>query len=106
MRVSVSHTKGKQEAMRIIDQTADDFMKGMLAGPVQITNQRKVWKGSTMDFGFTGRMGFFSAPINGTITVTETEAIIDVELPGILKKFFPEERMQSEVQNRVRGLLT
>lgn len=106
MRVSVSHTKGKQEAKRIIDQTTDDVMKGIVAGPVQITDQSRRWNGDTMDFGFTGRMGPFSAPIHGSVAVTDTEVIIDIELPGFLKNILPEERVRSEVQTRVRGLLT
>ena len=105
MRVTISHDKGKKEAMRIIDQTADEFIKGMATGPVKVTNQSKSWNGSTMDFGFTGKMGIFSSPIKGKIDVTETEVIIDVELPGMLKNFLPEEKVRAEVQNRVRGLL-
>jgi hypothetical protein len=105
MRITISHTKGRQEAMKIINESTDKFMQGM-AGPVQVTDQRKSWNGSKMDFGFVGRMGPFSAPINGTIDVTDTEIIVDVELPGILKNLLPEEKVRTEVQNRVRGLLT
>jgi hypothetical protein len=104
MRISISHSKTRQEAIKIIDEGTDKFMQGV-AGPVQITDQRKSWNGSKMDFGFTGRMGPFSTPMNGTVEVTDTDIIIDVELPGILKNFLPEEKVRTEVQNRVRGLL-
>ena len=106
MRVTVSHTKGKQEATRIIDQTTEDVVKGIVAGPVQITDQSRSWNGDTMNFGFTARMGPIAAPIRGTVAVAETEVVIDVELPGFLKSFLPEERIRSEVQTRVRGLLS
>jgi hypothetical protein len=59
-----------------------------------------------MNFGFTAGMGPITAPIHGTVEVTDTEVIIDIELPGFLKSFLPEERVRSEVQTRVRGLLT
>jgi hypothetical protein len=106
MRVTVPHKKGKQEARRIIDQTTDDVMKGIVAGPVQITDQSRSWNGDSMNFGFTARMGPITAPIHGTVEVADTEVIIDIELPAFLKNFLPEERVRSEVQNRVRGLLT
>lgn len=104
MRISISHNKTRQDAIKAIDEGTDKFMQGV-AGPVQITDQRKVWNGSTMDFGFVGRMGPFSTPLNGTLEVTDTDIVIDVELPGILKSLVPEEKVRTEVQNRVRGLL-
>jgi hypothetical protein len=50
-------------------------------------------------------MGFFTAPIRGTVVVTDREVILDIELPGIVSKFIPEEKIRAQVEGRVKGLL-
>lgn len=105
MRVTVSHTKGLEEAKRIVDQSSDQLFQGTPGSPIQILEQQKRWDGSTMHFSFTGKMGFFSAPLKGTVLVTETDITVDCELPGLLKNFIPEEKVKAGIEGRVRGLL-
>ena len=59
-----------------------------------------------MHFSFTGKMGFFSAPIKGWVQVNEKEVTIECELPGILKQFMPEDKLKARIESRVRGFLT
>ncbi|MBC7925444.1 MAG: polyhydroxyalkanoic acid system family protein [Bryobacteraceae bacterium] len=105
MRVTVNHDKGLQGATQVVNESADQLLASAATGPVQITDIKREWAGSTMDFAFTGRMGFFSAPIKGKIYVTDKDVTIDVELPGMLKAFMPEEKVRAQVESRVRGLL-
>jgi hypothetical protein len=105
MKITVSHNKGEKEAMRIVDQSSEELFKGIPAGPIQIVDQHKSWNGSTMSFSFTGKMGFFKAPISGTVLVTDKDVTIECELPGFLKKLIPEEKVRASIESRVRGLL-
>lgn len=105
MRVTVNHDKGLQGAMKIVNDQADQLLGAAATGPVQITDVHRQWSGPNMDFAFTGRMGFFSAPIKGKVYVTEKDVTIDVELPGMLKHFMPEEKVRAQVEGRIRGLL-
>ncbi|HUS05183.1 MAG TPA: polyhydroxyalkanoic acid system family protein [Bryobacteraceae bacterium] len=105
MKITVSHNKGLKEAMRIVDQSSDDLFKGIPAGPIEIVDKQKSWNGSTMTFSVTGKMGFFKAPLSGTVLVTEKDVTIECELPGLLKRFMPEDKVKSNVEARVRGLL-
>jgi hypothetical protein len=105
MRVTISHDKGQKEAMRIVDQSAQDLMSGIPTGPVRITDPEKSWNGNTMNFSFRVKMGLFRTSIHGTVLVTDKDAIIDVELPGIMKTFLPEEKIRAAVETKVRGLL-
>ncbi|MBC8167571.1 MAG: polyhydroxyalkanoic acid system family protein [Bryobacteraceae bacterium] len=105
MRVTVSHNKGLQGATKIVNDSADQLLAGAATGPVQITDMQRHWEGSTMDFSFRGRMGFLSSEIKGKVFVTEQDVTIDVELPGILKQFMPEEKVKAQLETRVRGLL-
>ena len=59
-----------------------------------------------MHFSFTGKMGFFTAPLKGWVQVTEKDVTIECELPGILSKLMPEEKVKAQIESRVRGLLT
>ena len=106
MRVTIAHDKGQKEAMRIIDQSAKDLIGGLPTGPVKITDTEKSWNGNTMTFSFRAKMGLFGSLIHGTILVTEKDAIIDIELPGIVKNFFPEEKIRAAVETKAKGLLT
>ena len=105
MRVSITHDKGLSEAMRIVDESSVEFFKGMPMGPVEIANHHKSWRGTTMEFSFTAKMGFVKMPMTGTVEVTAKEIILDFELPGILKGVLPEEKVREAVQGRIAGLL-
>jgi len=105
MRVTVNHDKGLQGATKIVNDSADQLLASAASGPVTITDMNRQWNGSTMDFSFVGRMGFFSAPIKGKVYVTEKDVTVDVELPALLKQFMPEEKVRASLEGRVRGLL-
>lgn len=106
MRVTVSHTKTRQEVKKIVDDSTEQMFQGMPGSPVKIVDHQKSWNGDVMDFSLTGKMGVFSAPLKGTITVTDKDLTIDCELPGILKSFLPEEKVKTGIESRVRGLLS
>jgi len=105
MRVTVNHNKGLDGATKIVNDSADQLLASAASGPVKITDMQREWNGSTMDFSFVGRMGFFSAPIKGKVYVTDRDVTVDVDLPGLLKQFMPEEKVRAAVEGRVRGLL-
>ncbi|HYP14581.1 MAG TPA: polyhydroxyalkanoic acid system family protein [Bryobacteraceae bacterium] len=105
MRVTVSHNKTRQEVKKIVDDSADQMFRGMPGSPVQIQDQQKNWNGDVMDFSLTGKMGIFSAPLKGTVSVTDKDVTVDCELPGILKSFMPEEKVKASIESQVRGLL-
>ena len=105
MRVTVTHNKGLQGVMKIVDESADQLMASATTGPVVVTEVNRRWDGSTLHFSFTGRMGIFSAPIRGTVECSEKDVTVDIELPGALKHFIPEEKVKQQVEGRVKGLL-
>lgn len=107
MRITITHNRGQQEAIKRIDGAFDDFFKGMpFAGPLEVVDQTKTWNGNKMDFSFTGKLGFFKAPITGSITVEEKDLTIEIELPGFLKNLLPENTVKQNIETKVKGLLT
>ena len=105
MRVTVSHNKGLQGAVKIVNDSADQLMASAATGPVTISDVERRWEGSTMHFSFKGRMGFFSSAVKGYVQCNEKDVTIEVDLPPALKAFVPEEKMKAQVEGRVRGLL-
>jgi hypothetical protein len=105
MRVTVSHSKSEQEVKKIVDDSTDQLFGGMPGSPLQIVDQQKRWDGSTMHFSFTGKMGFFTAPLRGTVIVTEKDVTVECDLPPLLKSFIPEQKIEEGVKSQVRGLL-
>jgi hypothetical protein len=106
MRVTVSHNKTQQEAIRAVDEATTDVLRSMASGPVQIAEQTKNWQGNVMHFSVKGRMAIFSATVVGTIEVTDKEVIIEADLPGLLTKMVPEEKIRAGIQTKVKALLT
>ena len=105
MRVTISHNKGRQEATRLVNEQADQLFNSVAAGPVQVVDKHKAWSDNVMDFGFKAKMGFFSVPITGKVECTDSEVIIEADLPPLLTRMIPEEKIKSGIEGRVRGML-
>jgi hypothetical protein len=104
MRITVSHNKSKDQIIQAVDRSFDDLFKGSPLIPVQVTNEKRQWQGSTLAFSFNASMGLLSAPIKGTIAVTDHDLTIDADL-GLLEKLLGG-GMTKTVEGRVKGLLT
>ena len=104
MRVTVSHTKNKEEVMRAVDRSFEDLFRGIGAIPVQFDDERRNWQGSTLSFSFTAKMGFMSTPIKGIVEVTDRDLTIDADL-GLFERLLPTAKVQQSVSGAVRGLL-
>ncbi len=105
MTVIVPHKKSKQEVTGIIDRGATDLFSGAAGPAIQIVDQKKEWNGDTMTFSFRGKMGFMSVPISGTVEVKDDSVVIVCELPGMLKSLIGEQKAQSAISDKVKGLL-
>jgi hypothetical protein len=104
MRVTVSHNKPKQEIIQIVDRSFDEVFRGMGVVSLQIVNEKRSWAGSTMTFSFDAKMGFLSAPIKGTVDVTDKDVTIAADL-GLFEKLLPARQAQAAVEGRIRGLI-
>lgn len=104
MRVSVSHNRSKEEVIQSVDRSFNDLFQGIGGIPVRLTQEHKSWQGSTLTFALSAKMGLLSAPIKGTIEVTDRDIIIDADL-GILERMIPAKKAQEIIGHHVRGLL-
>ena len=105
MRLIVPHGKTQAEVTKKLDEGVDSLFAGAVGSSIEIANSQKDWIGSTLHFSFTSRMGFIALPISGTIDVDDTNAILDVELPALVKTFIGEDRIAANIQERVRVML-
>lgn len=104
MRITVSHTKTKEEVIRNVDRSFDDLLKGVPGFPLQIVNEHRSWQGSTLTFAVRAKMGFLSSPIKGRVEVTDKDITIDADL-GVFEKLLSG-GAKASLESRVRGLLT
>ena len=102
MKIIVPHNKPKEEVIQTIDRSIDDLLRQSL--PVKFTVQQRTWQGSTLTFAVAAKVGFVNAPVKGSIEVTDTDLIIDVDL-GMLSNFVSDEKARAVVGTRIRGLL-
>ncbi len=105
MRITVSHTRPKQEVILSVDRSFDDLFRGIGMIPIQFVEERRSWQGSTLTFSLSAKMGFVSTPIKGTIEVTDKDLTIDADL-GLLERLIPATKAKEAITSRVRGLLT
>jgi len=105
MRITVSHDKGKAEAMRAVDTATDQVLRPIFSGPLKMSDVQKQWKDSTMDFSLMAGLGAaVRVPIKGSIIVTDRDITIDVDLPTFLENLLPDS-IRTGVQSALRGLL-
>ena len=105
MRITVSHTKSKEEVMRAVDRSFNDLFQGISITPLQFVDEKRSWQGSTMNFVLKAKMGFVSVPIRGTIEVTDRDLIVEVDL-GLLERLLGATQAREAITTHVRGLLT
>lgn len=91
--------------IHLVDRAFEDAFRGLVPGPVSITDQQKAWQGSVMRFSLIARMGFIKNPISGTVEVTERDITIDADL-GMLGNLIPAREVRSNLETRLRKLLT
>lgn len=103
MRITVSHNKAKDPIIKAVDRSFDDLFKGTPLVPVRVANEKREWKGDTLFFSFNATIGLLSAPIKGTVDVTDRDLTIDADL-GLLEKLLGG-GMSKAVEGRVKGLL-
>jgi hypothetical protein len=104
MRITIAHSKGRQQMIQIVDQAFDDAFRGLVPGPLTITGQQKTWEGPVMKFSLIARMGFIKNPISGTVEVTDSDVTIDADL-GMLGNLIPAQEVRSNLETRFRKLL-
>jgi hypothetical protein len=104
VRISLSHTRPKQEVIASVERSFNDLFQQAGALPVKLTVDQRSWQGSVMSFQITAKMGIMSTPIKGTVEVTDTDIIIDADL-GILGRFIDEKTAQQMLGNKLKGLL-
>ncbi len=105
MRITISHGKTKAEVVRAVDRSFDDIFKNLGPLPIQLTDEKRAWTGSTLAFSFNAKMGLLSSFIKGTVDVTDHDVTIDADL-GLLDRLLSSKASKGVIENKVRGYLT
>jgi hypothetical protein len=104
MRITIAHSKGQQQMIQTVDRAFEEAFRGVVPGPLTISDQQKAWQGSVMKFSLIARLGFIKNPISGTVEVTERDVTIDADL-GMLGNLIPAGEVRSNLETRFRKLL-
>ena len=105
MRVDVTHQLGKEAAMPVMDRCLDHLLGG-LGSNIEILDKKTSWTGANMRFSFTGKVGYISVPLAGTIDVNDANVIVNMDLPPMVKTFIGEDKIHRIVETNVREMLT
>jgi hypothetical protein len=105
MTVVTPHHSTEQATISVLDKAADQLLAGGGNKNVEIVEQKKSWDGPVMSFSFTGKVGFISVPMAGTVAVDETNVTVECELPSLVKNFMGEAKIQAMVEEKIRALV-
>ena len=104
MTVVVEHGLGKAAAMPVMEKALDKLLAGLGSG-IEILDKKTNWNDSTMQFSFTGKVGYIAIPLGGTIDVAASSVTVIMDLPPMVKTFIGEEKIQRTIEKNVRELL-
>ncbi len=105
MTVIIPHHKTKQEVVASIDDAATKLFASGLGGSVAIVDPKKDWSDSTMSFSLTGKMGFISVPLAGTVAVDDANVTVECDLPPMLKNFLGEAKISAGIQSKMKEIV-
>jgi hypothetical protein len=104
VKVVVPHHTTVEEAIALVDRSADHLFEGVGGGSVELVDRKTNWTGPLMDFSLTARAGFISLPIAGTVVVDEVNVTLNCELPPLVKTFVGEDKLRDSLERKVRGM--
>ncbi len=104
MRITISHNRSKAGMIASVDRSFDEFVRGEAGLPLRLAVKEKIWKGSTLTFMFSAKMGLLSTTIRGTAEVTEHNIIVEADL-GLLNQILPEQVAREVFGDRIKELL-
>jgi hypothetical protein len=105
VKVIVPHCTTVEEAIVLVDRSADHLFEGTGGGSVELVERKTNWNGPLMDFSLTARVGFISLPISGMVIVDEVNVTVHCELPALVKTFVGEDKIRAGIERKVRGML-
>lgn len=105
LKVIVPHNTTVEDAIQIVDRSADGLFAGVAGGAVELADRRQQWNGPRMGFSLTARLGFIALPISGTVVIDDVNVTINCDLPPVITTFVGEERIRAGVERKVRGML-
>jgi hypothetical protein len=105
MNITIAHRRTRAEAIELVDKGADGLFAGAAGPSVEIVDQKKDWVDNTMNFSFTGKMGFIAVPLNGTIVVDDENMVVACELPSFVKNFIGDDKVGASIQKKIQLLL-
>ncbi|HEY3381947.1 MAG TPA: polyhydroxyalkanoic acid system family protein [Vicinamibacterales bacterium] len=105
MRIEQGHQLSLDEAMGRVDQFLDGLAQQTLPGGLTIKDPLKVWEGNRMTFSFTAAKDAFGLTIRGAVEVTDQHALVETDLPALVKTFIGEDRIKDLVSRELGKVL-
>ena len=105
MTIVVPHHTTIEDAIGKVDRSSNRLFDDVGGGMVELVDRKQSWSGPLMDFSLTARVSFISLPISGTVLIDEINVTLHCELPALAKNFLGEEKIQAELDRRVRAML-
>ncbi len=99
-----THGVDKQEAIRRIDGYLDELVQRQWPMGIKVKEADKKWTGDRLDFSVKGKKGLMGATLHGSIEVGENDALLKMDLPGVVTSLVGEDRIRGAIGRRFDAL--
>ena len=107
MQIKLNHKTSQLLAKEKMDTFLAGLLQTELTGGFRIKNPQKRWAGNRMEFSFTVKKSWVPGiNVEGTILVSETEVIMDCDLPGLITAFVNESEIREVITSQFNGLFS
>jgi hypothetical protein len=106
VKIQLSHSIAQSSAISKIDELYEELMVLGFPGRVIIENSQKHWNDSIMTFSFDGKKEGWSLVvcISGTVTVSDSDAVLNCIIPNIATSFFDEDEIREHIIDKIEKL--
>jgi hypothetical protein len=106
MRIERTIQCGRAAGIQKVDAFIDRLSQVPIAEGISIKDVSKSWSDNLLTFSLKARKGFFGATIAGTALVNDDSAILELELPALLKAVVPEDQIRATINKEFDKLFS
>ncbi|MAF14186.1 MAG: hypothetical protein CMI53_04845 [Parcubacteria group bacterium] len=93
MKLTLVHQATQEAAIKIIDDKLNELLEQQHEG-IEVSDSVKEWDDNIMRFSFSVQKLLFTLEFSGNLIVTDEEAILEGDLPGLLLTFVSEDKVK------------
>ncbi|OGY44487.1 MAG: hypothetical protein A3J62_04080 [Candidatus Buchananbacteria bacterium RIFCSPHIGHO2_02_FULL_38_8] len=103
MNLTLPHHTTQENAIKTIENKLNEVMNWEFP-KVEIIDPEKEWEDNLLRFSFVAQVMMIDLEFAGTVLVTDDEAILEADLPGMITTFVSEDKIRQVITREFNKL--